>query len=76
VKKIAMRRPLESVGVWLLTETAAQVLHVHPRTIRRMAEAGDLVGVKFRGCLRIREDSLTSYVHRQVEKYREDNGID
>lgn len=64
-----------AAGVWLVVETVAEILNVHARTVRRMAEAGDLVGVKFRGCLRIEQKSVEAYVERSVDKFRRDNGI-
>ena len=60
----------------LLVKEVAAELRCHERTVRRMAEDGDLKALKVRGSLRIVAESLTAYFERMQVEYAETNGIE
>lgn len=47
---------------WLLTEQAAEYLHMHPDTVRGLLRRGDLKGVKTGGTWRTRTDWCDTYL--------------
>ena len=53
---------------------AASIMDCSEKTVRRLVCSGDLIGCKIRGALRIDLGSLTSYIHRHIEHFCEQNG--
>jgi excisionase family DNA binding protein len=54
---------------WLRPDQAADYLAVSKRTVYRLAYDGEFVCAKVRGSLRIRQDSVHNYMHRQAQNY-------
>ncbi len=61
-----MRSPRKSVSA----ATAASLLGVSCRTIRRMVENGDLEAFRVIRSLRIVEESLSEFQRRAIEEFR------
>lgn len=61
---------------WLLPGQVAQFLNLSTRHVRRMVEAGKLIGWKpGEKCMRISRQSVTAYVQEALREYQEANGI-
>ncbi|MBN2023181.1 MAG: helix-turn-helix domain-containing protein [Pirellulales bacterium] len=55
------------IGLDVLTVgEAAEELRVHPRTVHRLVETGDLAGIRVRSRIRIRAVDLREFVGRQL----------
>lgn len=66
---------MHNMKQWYRPDEAASVLSVSKRTIYRLADDGEIVCAKVRGALRIRADSLDSYMHKQVQKFSLNAGL-
>ena len=50
-------------------EEVAKMLHVHPRTIMRLAGQGQIPGFKIGGQWRFRREAIEEHIRQQEQKY-------
>jgi excisionase family DNA binding protein len=48
-------------------ERAAEILDIHPKTVKRLAAAGVIPGMKIGRVWRFRESELDAYIVRQLQ---------
>ena len=48
----------------------AEILKIHPNTVKRMAAAGDLPGFKFGKLWRFRESMVDEWVEQKLNSFR------
>lgn len=57
-------------------DEVAKILAVSPKTVYRMLEDGELIGLKInKGAMRIRADVLAAYVDRKSQMFVLENGF-
>ena len=52
-------------------DEVAEMLRVHPRTVKRLAGQGDLPGFRVGGQWRFRREAIEEYIRRQEQQYDE-----
>ncbi len=59
----------------LKVSEVAKTLAVSERTVFRLAGAGELPGLKVRGCLRFQQSAIEAYQQNQIRKWILENGF-
>lgn len=57
-------KPIESVGQLLTVDDVADQLRVSTKTVRRLIERGDLPECRIGHSVRVLDQDLTQYIHR------------
>lgn len=52
-------------------EEVAKMLRVHPRTVMRLANRGEITGFKVGGQWRFRREAINDYIRQQEQQTRE-----
>ncbi len=50
-------------------DEVAEMLRVHPRTVKRLASQGDLPGFRVGGQWRFRREAIGEYIRRQEQQH-------
>ena len=61
---------------WLDSQQAAELLQVHPETVKRRARNGEIPGLKFGKLWRFRASVLESCVQEMMREQRDTQGED
>ncbi len=62
---VAERRPEPGNDDWLDADGVAEMLHVHPRTIGKLAASGEIPSAHVGKLLRFRRGDLLAYLSRE-----------